>query len=78
MYINGNGRDPQRYFPSQLVVPLPPEIINSYIDKFPAIILLKLKEKFDSFANRETKDLTLAGFLKLYSSASISQVLALL
>jgi hypothetical protein len=59
-------------------VPLPPEIINSYIDKFPAIILLKLKEKFDAFTSRETKDLALAGFFKLYSSASISQVYGLI
>lgn len=34
------------------VVPLPPEAINSYIDKFPAIVLLKLKEKFDSHADK--------------------------
>lgn len=29
-----------------LVLPLPPETVNSYIDKFPAIILQKIKEKF--------------------------------
>lgn len=78
LHINGYGWDPQRYFSTQLVVPLPPEIINSYIDKFPAIILLKLKEKFDASANRETKDLVLLGFLKIYSSALISQVYPLL
>lgn len=32
------------------VVPLPPETINSYIDKFPAIVLLKIKEKFDGLS----------------------------
>ena len=37
---------------THLVVPLPPETINSYIDKFPAIILQKIKEKYESVADK--------------------------
>lgn len=57
-----------------VVVPLPPEVVNSYIDKFPAIVLSKIKEKFESYAEKESKELTQLGFMKLYSPAKLPSV----
>jgi hypothetical protein len=33
-----------------LVVPLPAEATNTYIDRIPGIVLLKIKEKFNRYA----------------------------
>lgn len=60
------------------VLPLPPETVNSYIDKFPAIILQKIKEKFESYANKETRELDAFNFMKLYAISNLSQVPLLL
>jgi len=57
------------------VVSLPPEVVNSYIDKFPAIVLSKVKEKFEIFADKDSKEITQLGFLKLYSSAKLPSVI---
>jgi hypothetical protein len=74
VYVDSDDRVSQGYVGSKAVVPLPPEIINSYIDKFPAIVVVKLKEKFDGLADRESRELSLAGFLQLYSRTGVAAV----
>ena len=49
------------------VIPLHYETLNSYLDQFPRIILQKLKEKFEAYAN-EDQELPADQFCLLYSS----------
>ena len=46
MCLDSHGRIEKAYLLSYLVISLPAEMVNQFIDKFPALILQKLKEKF--------------------------------
>jgi hypothetical protein len=46
LHFYADRRVPQRYSCDYSVVPLPPETIHAYLDKFPAILIQKIREKF--------------------------------
>jgi len=43
MHLHRRNLAAPQYHTSQLVLPLPPETVNSFIDKFPALVLHKIK-----------------------------------
>lgn len=56
-------------------VPISYEDINSYVDQFPMLVIIRLKEKFDSYCKERTSGQTLQDFKNFYVQLDFDDVI---